>query len=286
MIAKTSWKRVTALALAILIAHAPSAFAGRLLDSALQAAADVTAARPAPPERVAVVPGSSARLVAETRAEAMQASSGGGDGQPQPLARPPSDRRRGPGHARRAGGGRASRRSDALAPRAVGRQLRVGERPARAGRSGRLAVGAHRDRPLAGWECGVVAGAADRPVADPGAGHRRPGGRRATMITGWRVCVAAGPLFAALLAASACGGVTPGGSGTAGRNDGTPVEAPLEAVALPDLSQVSDSVREQIAARWRPVDGLQAGATAPGATAAETCGALGGSFSGRFSPKP
>ena len=80
MIAKTSWKRVTALALAILIAHAPSAFAGRLLDSALQAAADVTAARPAPPERVAVVPGSSARPVAETRAEAMQASSGGGDG--------------------------------------------------------------------------------------------------------------------------------------------------------------------------------------------------------------
>ena len=95
------------------------------------------------------------------------------------------------------------------------------------------------------------------------------------MITGWRVRVAVGPLFAALLAASACGGATPGGSGTAGRNDGTPVEASLEAVALPDLSQVSDSVREQIAARWRPVDGLQAGGTAPGATAAETYGALG-----------
>ena len=95
------------------------------------------------------------------------------------------------------------------------------------------------------------------------------------MITGWRVCVAAGPLFAALLAASACGGATPGGSGTAGRNDGTPVEVPLEAVALPDLSQVSDSVREQIEARWRPVDGLQTGAMAPAATAAETYGALG-----------
>ena len=80
MTAKTSWKRVTALALAILIAHAPAAFAGRLLDSALQAAADVTAARPAA-ERGAAVAGSAAEPRSQTRAaEAMQAPSGGGDG--------------------------------------------------------------------------------------------------------------------------------------------------------------------------------------------------------------
>ena len=77
MTANTSWKR--ALALAIVIAYAPSAFAGRLLDSALQAAADVTAARPAPDREAATV-GASVQKAAETRAAALQAPAGQGDG--------------------------------------------------------------------------------------------------------------------------------------------------------------------------------------------------------------
>ena len=50
MTASTSWKRMTALALtlALVMAHAPAAFAGSLLDSALKAASEVTA-RQAPP---------------------------------------------------------------------------------------------------------------------------------------------------------------------------------------------------------------------------------------------
>lgn len=79
MTANTSWKRALALALAIVIAYAPSAFAGRLLDSALQAAAEVTAARPAP-DREAAVAGASVRNAAETRAAALQAPTGQGDG--------------------------------------------------------------------------------------------------------------------------------------------------------------------------------------------------------------
>jgi hypothetical protein len=79
MIAKTSWKRVTALALVILVAHAPSAFAGHLLDSALQAAAEVTARPAPPPEREVPVAGTFARR-AEARAAAMQAPGGGDRG--------------------------------------------------------------------------------------------------------------------------------------------------------------------------------------------------------------
>jgi hypothetical protein len=78
MTASTSWKRVTALALVVLMAHAPSAFAGHLLDSALQAAAEVTARQAQPAEAEAAVARSLARP-AETRAAAMQAPPGDGD---------------------------------------------------------------------------------------------------------------------------------------------------------------------------------------------------------------
>ena len=80
MIAKTSWKRVTALALAIVIAHAPSAFAGHLLDAALEAAAEVTARQAPPPEREVAIAGSAARP-RETRAAAVQDPVGQGDRQ-------------------------------------------------------------------------------------------------------------------------------------------------------------------------------------------------------------
>ena len=78
MIAKTSWKRVTALVLALLIAHAPSAFAGRLLDSAMEAAAEVTA-RQVPPDDEAAIAGALARS-GKARAAAAQAPEGQGDG--------------------------------------------------------------------------------------------------------------------------------------------------------------------------------------------------------------
>lgn len=78
MIAKTSWKRVTALALAIVIAYAPSAFAGHLLDSALQAAAEVTARQMPPPDREAAGAASSVRPP-ERRTAAAQAPAGQGD---------------------------------------------------------------------------------------------------------------------------------------------------------------------------------------------------------------
>ncbi len=81
MTAKRSRKRMTALvlALAMVIAHAPAAFAGRLLDSAMKAAAEVTAARPAPPG-AAETAAAAVREATETRAAAMQAPAGGGDG--------------------------------------------------------------------------------------------------------------------------------------------------------------------------------------------------------------
>lgn len=78
MTAKTNWKRVTALALAVFVAHAPAAFAGSLLESALQAAAEVRA-QPPVPERDAVSAGSSARPGAGARAAAAQAPAGRGD---------------------------------------------------------------------------------------------------------------------------------------------------------------------------------------------------------------
>ena len=80
MTASTSWKRMTALALALalVMAHAPSAFAGSLLDSALKAASEVTARQAPPADREAAVAGSLARP-RETRAAAMQAPAGDGD---------------------------------------------------------------------------------------------------------------------------------------------------------------------------------------------------------------
>ena len=78
MIAKTSWKRVTALALAIVIAYAPSAFAGRLLDSAMEAAAEVTARKVVAPDGEAAIAGSLARP-GQARPAAVQAPAGQGD---------------------------------------------------------------------------------------------------------------------------------------------------------------------------------------------------------------
>ena len=78
MIAKTSWKRVTALALAIVIADAPSAFAGQLLDSALEAAAEVTLRQVPSPEREVAITGWTARP-RETRAAVVQDPVGQGD---------------------------------------------------------------------------------------------------------------------------------------------------------------------------------------------------------------
>ena len=78
MIAKTSWKRVTALALAIVIAYAPSAFAGSLLDSALEAAAEVTARKVVAPDGEVAIAGSLARP-GKARPAAAQAPAGPGD---------------------------------------------------------------------------------------------------------------------------------------------------------------------------------------------------------------
>ena len=79
----------------------------------------------------------------------------------------------------------------------------------------------------------------------------------------------------ALLLTAACGGAGPPASGTGGGGDGAAVAAPLEQVALPDLSQVSDSVREQVQARWRPVERIAGDGAAPVARAAETYGTFG-----------
>ena len=79
----------------------------------------------------------------------------------------------------------------------------------------------------------------------------------------------------ALFLTAACGGADPPASGTGGGADGAVAAARLEPVALPDLSQVSDSVREQMQARWRPVARLQGDGAAPAAGAAENYGSLG-----------
>ena len=78
MIAKTSWKRMTALVLAIVIGQAPSAFAGGLLDSALEAAAEVTPRQVLPPDGDAAIAGSLARP-GKARPAAVQAPAGQGD---------------------------------------------------------------------------------------------------------------------------------------------------------------------------------------------------------------
>lgn len=80
------------------------------------------------------------------------------------------------------------------------------------------------------------------------------------------------PLLPLLLVA-ACGAGPPG-AGSEGRA-GAPANDRLEPVELPDLGRIGDSVREQVQARWRPVERLQADRAAPSADAAETYGALG-----------
>lgn len=72
MNAKT-WKRGLALALALLTAHAPAAFAGHLLDSALEAAAEVGA------RRASASGAASSLRPAPVRASAAQAPAGQGD---------------------------------------------------------------------------------------------------------------------------------------------------------------------------------------------------------------
>ena len=81
------------------------------------------------------------------------------------------------------------------------------------------------------------------------------------------------PLLPLLLVA-ACGGAGLPGAGV-DRDGGVAAGERLEPVVLPDLAQVGDSVREQVLARWRPVERLQGGEAAPTASAAETYGALG-----------
>ena len=77
-----------------------------------------------------------------------------------------------------------------------------------------------------------------------------------------------------LLLAAACGGAGLPGTG-ADQDGGVAAGGRLEPVVLPDLAQVGDSVREQVQARWRPVERLQGDGAAPTASAAETYGALG-----------
>ena len=69
------------------------------------------------------------------------------------------------------------------------------------------------------------------------------------------------------------GGAAAGGG--AGSDPLAVAEQRLETVVLPDLSEVSDSVREQVQARWRPVDRLQAGEADSGPDSATHYGALG-----------
>ena len=86
--------------------------------------------------------------------------------------------------------------------------------------------------------------------------------------------VLAAPLLPLLLTA-ACGGSGLPGTDAEDRDRGAAAAERLEPAALPDLARVSDSVREQVQARWRPVERLQGGGAAPAASAAETYGALG-----------
>ncbi len=83
----------------------------------------------------------------------------------------------------------------------------------------------------------------------------------------------AAPLL--LLLTAACGGGGPPGMEAADRHGGVAADVRLEPVALPDLLRVSDPVRDQVQARWRPVEHLQRDGATPTASAAETYGALG-----------
>ena len=82
-------------------------------------------------------------------------------------------------------------------------------------------------------------------------------------------------LLAPACLGGACGGADSSASGARGQGGSTAAERPLEAVVLPDLAQVSDSVRRQIESRWQPIESLQAAGRVAAASAAETYGAFG-----------
>ena len=84
MTVKTNWMRVTAFALAMLIAYTPAAFAGPLRDSAARVAAEVTARTVAAPDGEAAIAGSFARPAAETRASAATQGDEGDSGRMRP----------------------------------------------------------------------------------------------------------------------------------------------------------------------------------------------------------
>ncbi len=91
----------------------------------------------------------------------------------------------------------------------------------------------------------------------------------------WGRGVAAGLLVLPVGLAAACGGSGPPAAGGGASGGGSAMDQPLETVVLPDLAEVSDSVREQIEARWRPVERLRTGEAVPDRDAATLYGALG-----------
>ena len=91
----------------------------------------------------------------------------------------------------------------------------------------------------------------------------------------WGRGVAAGLLVLPVGLAAACGGSGPPAAGGGASGGGAAAGQPLETVVLPDLAEVSDSVREQIEARWRPVERLRTGEAVPDPDAATLYGALG-----------
>ena len=77
MTAKTSWMRVTAFALAMLIAYTPAAFAGPLRDSAVRVAAEMGARTATLPDGQVAVSQSFARAAEARASAATQADEGG-----------------------------------------------------------------------------------------------------------------------------------------------------------------------------------------------------------------
>ena len=166
--------------------------------------------------------------------------------QPQPLARSASRRCRRTGHAGGAGRRGASGRGGAVAACALRRQLRVGQRPPRAGRPGRLGDCARRGRctgrtgrPRRGrqwrstagtpWSRGPAIRSESKPdecCEDVHPLRRRPARRSA--------------------AAAARGGRVrrsrPAGDRRRPGRGGAAAGERLEPVVLPDLAQVGDSV--------------------------------------------
>ena len=91
----------------------------------------------------------------------------------------------------------------------------------------------------------------------------------------WGRGAAAGLLFLPVCLAAACGGSGPPAVGGGASDRGAAAGQRLETVVLPDLAEVSDSVREQIEARWRPVERLRTGEAVSDPDAATLYGALG-----------